>query len=317
MATNAPPNSSSTSADSTARKRRGGPRLSKAQRYAEECKPLPAVAGETLEERVDRLDASIDYLAQCFQDEFEVRDEGNLLVDIITQVLLPFAALSTAASLLYVRLVEWSSTHFPNFERAAAGVYIALLFAILLLVLYSRWSGHFDWINALVDKGEDALGATVPERKETLTRNNYVNRWIFIWVIGAFALFIPLTFIVLRSDVADDLGVRLAIDTANICDGPGRVHLFKGSDTCVEIQEDNADSTESTHIENATGDAASNPVISPVEAAETPIDAHIAEIRLDTTTTLALAVLLLVGGVLVSMGLWWWRNRTEREIELL
>lgn len=298
-------------------KRRGGRRLTKAQRYAEECKPLPAVAGETLEERVDRLDASIDYLAQCFQDEFEVRDEGNLLVGIITQVLLPFAALATAASLLYVRLVQWSTTHFPNVERAAAFLYVALLATLFVLLVYARKSGRIGWLNHLIESFEEKLEAHVPERKETLTRNNYVNRWIYIWVFGAFTLFIPLTFIVLRSGVADDLGPRLVIDTANICDGPGRIHLFTGSDTCVEIQEDNANLSAPTELGASTGSGDGGNMLSSVEAAESPIDAHIAEIRLDTTTTLALAIVLLVFGVLASMALWWWKNRKVRQIDLL
>lgn len=290
--------------------------MTKTQSYPEQCKPLPAEAGETLEERVDRLDRSLDYLSQCFQDEFEVRDEGNLLVGIITQVLLPFAAISTAISLLYVRLVQWSTTHYPDFERSAAYLYIVLLAALFVLLVSARKTGRVRWFNNLVETSEDTIGARVPERKETLTRNNYVNRWIYLWILGAFLFFIPLTFIVLRSGVADELGPQLAIDTANICDGPGRIRLFTGSNTCVEIQEDNADTSLPTQADSATG-AGSGMVISPIETAETPVDARIAEIQLDMTTTLALAVVLLVGGVLVGMALWWWRNRTVRHIDLV
>jgi hypothetical protein len=291
--------------------------MTKAERYAEQCKPLPPVAGESLEDRVDRLDRSLDYLTQCFQDEFEVRDEGTLLVDVITRVLLPFAALSTAASLLYVRLVEWSTVHFPSFERVAAVTYLGLLLLILAVLLSARQSGRFRRVNSMIDKTGARFTASVPIRKETLTRNNVVNRWIYIWVAGAFTLFIPLTFIALRSGVADDLGVRLVVDTANVCDGPGRVHIFTGSQTCVEIQEDNAPEPGDTNIQNATGGEAGGARLGNVEVADTALEAHVAEIRLDTTTTLALAVIVLIGGILAGMALWWWRNRRVRKIDLL
>lgn len=290
--------------------------LTKAQRYAEQCKPLPAMAGETLEQRVDRLDRSLDYLTQCFQDEFEVRDEGTLLVDVIVQVLLPFAALSTAASLLYVRLVEWSSARHPDFERFAAYTYFGLLVLGLLVAVFAHKRGRLKWVNRTIDWIADYTHSTVPIRKETLTRNTLVNRWIYFWMVGALTVFIPLTFIVLRSGIGDDLGIRVVIDTANICDGPGRVHLFTGSQTCVEIQEENQGTPDDTGLQNATGDGAA-PVLGTVELADTALEAHVAEIRLDATTTLAITVLLLVVGIVVSMALWWWRNREVREIEVL
>ena len=247
-----------------------------------------------------------------------MRDEGTLLVDIITRVLIPFAALSTAASLFSVRIVQWSSVHSPSFERNAADAHFAMLGALLLLLVYARKSGHLNWLNGLIDASGDALGANVPERKETLTRNNIVHRWISIWIIGACLVFIPMTFIVLRSGIADELGVQVAIDTANVCDGPGRIYLLTGSNTCVEIQEDNLDLASEMEISNSTGMKPGRSAISPIEFADTPIDAHFAEIRLDTTTTLALAVLLLVAGVLAGMALWWWRNRPRsRDIELI
>lgn len=289
---------------------------SKAQRYAEQCKPLPAVPGETLEQRVDRLDRSIDYLTQCFQEEFEVRGEGNLLIDIITQVLLPFAALATAVSLLYVRLVEWSATRYPDFERIAAYTYLGLLALCLLVLIAARRSGRLKRVNRAIDWTAEHTHSSVPIRKETLTRNNVVNSWIYLWVIGALTLFIPLTFIVLRSGIGDDLGVRVVIDTANICDGPGRVHLFTGSQTCVEIQEDHQGIPDDTDLQNPTGGGAAA-VLGNVEVADTALEANVAEIRLDTTTTLALSVVLLVVGIVVSMGLWWRRNRSVREIEVL
>lgn len=290
---------------------------SKAQRYAEQCQPLPAVDGESLDERVDRLDRSLEYLTQCFQDEFEVRDEGTLLVEIITRVLLPFAALSTAASLLYVRLVEWSSVHFPSFERVAAYAYLALLLLILAVLLFARRSGSLRSVNSVIDRFRRVFASSVPVRKETLTRNNLVNRWIYLWIVGAFTFFIPLTFIVLRSGVADDVGVRLVVDTANVCDGPGRVRIFTGSQTCVEIQEDHAPAPDDTDIQNATGAGAGSAMLGNVDVADTALEANIAEIRLDTTTTLALSVVVLIGGILAGMALWWRRNRRLRDIDLL
>ncbi len=289
----------------------------KAQRYAEQCKPLPAVDGESLEERVDRLDRSLDYLTQCFQDEFEVRDEGSLLVNIITQVLIPFAAISAAISLLYVQLVQWAANHFPSFERVAAMSYLVLLALVLLILVYARRSGRLAWINRTIDRIEDRFHTSVPVRKETLTRNNLVNEWIYIWIVGAILVFIPVTFIALRSGVANDLGVRLAIDTAGVCDGPGRIRIFTGSATCIKIQEDHAPGMSGTGSAASLGDAAVSPVFSPVEVAETPIDAQVAEIRLDATTTLALTALVLVAGILTGMGLWWWRNRSTRPIDLM
>ncbi len=292
-------------------------RSTRAERYAEECKPFPAVAGETLEERVERLDASLVYLSQCFQDEFEVRDEGTLLVDVITRVLIPFAALSAAISLVYVRVVEWASVHFPSFERVAAYTYLAILAAVLVLLVVARQRGKPHVLNAVLDTAEDRISSSVPVRKETLTRNNFVNRWIYVWVVGAITLFIPLTFIALRSGIADDLGVRVAIDTANVCEGSGRIRLFTGSATCVDILVEDSPMGEQSDIVNATGGEAGRTTIAPTEVADTALDAHVAEIRLDTTTTLALAIAILVIGIVVSMATWWWRNRTVREIELL
>ncbi len=231
-------------------------------------------------------------------------------------MLLPFAALATAVSLLYVRLVEWSSAQYPAFERTAAYTYLGLLALCLLVLVYARTSGRLRPVNNIIDWTEEYTHSSVPVRKETLTRNNFVNRWIYIWLIGAATLFIPLTFIALRSGIGDDLGVRLVIDTANICDGPGRVHLFTGSQTCVEIQEEHQPSPNDTDLQNPTGGGSST-VLGHVEVADSALEANVAEIRLDATTTLAFSVLLLVAGIPVSMALWWSRNRKVREIEVL
>lgn len=288
-----------------------------ADRFAEQCKPLPPVPGETPEERLERLDASLAYLTQCFQDEFEVREESTLLVDVITQVLLPFAAISAFVSLIYVRVVEWSSVHFPNFERVAAIVYLLLLACVLLLLVVAQKKRRPRIVVGMIDKVHAVVDQSVPERKETLTRNNYVNRWIYLWVVGAVTLFIPLTFIMLRSGAADHLGVRLVVDTANVCDGPTRIYLFRGSETCVEIQEEDAQSSESTSASAESALGLSPPVINPVDQASSPLEANIAEVRLDTTTSLAMAVLLLVVGIPASMALWWWRYHRVRDIDLM
>lgn len=291
--------------------------MSKAQRYAEKCKPLPAVAGESLEERVDRLDRSLDYLTQCFQDEFEVRDEGTLLVDVITQILLPFAAISTAVSLLYVRLVGWASTNFPSFERVAATLYLVLLAIAFVLLVVARKSGRLSWVNRTIDKSNDFVHPVVPPRKETVTRNSLVNGWIYLWVLGSLTIFIPLMFIGLRSGIANNFGVELAIDTANVCDGPGRFRIFAGSETCVDIQEEHLPESGITTGTNAVGADSEQTIGSPVDMADSPADARVAEIQLDTTTTLGLAIIALILGILVSMGRWWWRNRNVRKIDLM
>ena len=292
-------------------------RQAKVQRFAEHCTPLPAVAGETLDERVERLDASLTYLSQCYQDELDVRDEGNLLVDVITRVLIPFVALSAAISLVYVRLVEWAATHYPEFERAAAIAYLALLALTLAMLVIARRSGRPRWINGTVDAVEDRMTTSVPVRKETLTRNNFVNRWIYLWLVGGAIFFIPLTFIALRSGVADELGLRLVVDTSNVCDGSGRIRLFRGSSTCLDILEGKSPMDGQTELANAVGGEPHRTMIGPVGLADSALDAHIAEIRLDTTTTLALAVFLLVLGILASMAIWWWRNRQVRDIDLM
>jgi hypothetical protein len=296
--------------------RRSHRKTTKSERYAEQCKPLPPVAGESLEERVDRLDRSLDYLTQCFQDEFEVRDEGSLLVNVITQVLIPFAAISAAISLVYVRIVQWASTNYPGFERTAALSYLVLLTLVLLVLVFARRSGCPAWINRVVDRTEDRFHASVPTRKETLTRNNLVNQWIYVWIVGAILVFIPVTFIVLRSGVAYDFGVRLAIDTAGVCEGSGRIRIFTGGETCVKIQEEHAPHAQDTTGDTALGDTVSTS-LSPVEFPQTPIDAQVAEIRLDATTTLALTAFVLAVGICANMGVWWWRNRRVREIDLL
>jgi hypothetical protein len=169
----------------------------------------------------------------------------------------------------------------------------------------------------MVDETDDYVSSSVPERKETLTRNNYVNHWIYAWMVGGLLVFVPITFIVLRSGIGNDLGIRLAIDTANVCDGPGRIKIFTGSQTCVEIQEDHAPELSDTALMNDIGDGVSDPVLSAVEVAATASDARVAEIRLDTTTTLALAVIVLIIGIPVSMGLWWFRSRRVRDIDVL
>jgi hypothetical protein len=291
--------------------------MTRAQRYAERCKPLPAVAGETTDERVERLDASLTYLSQCYQDELDVRNEGTLLVDVITRVLIPFAALSAAISLIYVRLVEWAATHYPDFERAAAIIYLALLALTLALLVIARRSGWPGWINGTIDLVEDRVTTSVPVRKETLTRNNFVNRWIYIWLVAGVLFFIPLTFIALRSGVADELGLRLVVDTSNVCDGSGRIRLFRGSSTCLDILEGKSPMDGQTELANAVGGEPDRTMIGPVGLADSALDAHIAEIRLDTTTTLALAVFLLVLGILVSMAIWWWQNRKLRNIDVM
>jgi hypothetical protein len=291
--------------------------MTRAQRYAERCKPLPAVADETTDERVERLDASLTYLSQCYQDELDVRNEGTLLVDVITRVLIPFAALSAAISLIYVRLVEWAATHYPDFERAAAIIYLALLALTLALLVIARRSGWPGWINGTIDLVEDRVTTSVPVRKETLTRNNFVNRWIYIWLVAGVLFFIPLTFIALRSGVADELGLRLVVDTSNVCDGSGRIRLFRGSSTCLDILEGKSPMDGQTELANAVGGEPDRTMIGPVGLADSALDAHIAEIRLDTTTTLALAVFLLVLGILVSMAIWWWQNRKLRNIDVM
>lgn len=111
------------------------PAIDKAQRYAERCTPLPAVDGETLEQRVDRLDRSLDYLTQCFQDEFKVRSEGNLLIDIIRGVAVRGAGNRGQLALCAAGGVEFAQ--YPAFERTAAYTYLGLL-ALCLLVLVTR-----------------------------------------------------------------------------------------------------------------------------------------------------------------------------------
>jgi hypothetical protein len=304
-------------ADPTARQPQRSRRTTRAQRFAENCTPLPAEPNETLEERVDRLDASLTYLSQCYQDELDVRDEGNLLVDVIGRVLIPFAALSAAISLIYVRLVEWAATHYPDFERAAAIAYFVLLGLTLALLSVAHGFGWPGWVTRGIDAIEGRIRSSVPVRKETLTRNNVVNRWIYLWLVGATLFFIPLTFIALRTGVADEIGLQLVIDTANVCDGSGRVRLFTGSSTCLDILEDKMPTGGQTAPASSVGDDATTALIGPVALADSALDAHIAEIRLDTTTTLGLAVAILVLGMLATIGFWWWRNRRVRDIDLL
>lgn len=180
----------------------------------------------------------------------------------------------------------------------------------------ARTSGRLRPVNNIIDWTEEYTHSAYRSARKLLTRNNFVNRWIYIWLIGAATLFIPLTFIALRSGIGDDLGVRLVIDTANICDGPGRVHLFTGSQTCVEIRK-NTNPPQTIPISRIPL-AADRPRCSGMSRWRIAHwRANVAEIRLDATTTLAFSVLLLVAGIPVSMALWWSRNRKVREIEVL
>ena len=96
-----------------------------------------------------------------------------------------------------------------------------------------------------------------------------------------------------------------------------RIRIFTGGETCVEIQEDHLDELSDTASTAVIGNLDAAASFASIEIADTPAEAQVAEIRLDTTTTLALAMFVLILGILANMARWWWRNRKQRNIDLM
>jgi hypothetical protein len=125
----------------------------------------------------------------------------------------------------------------------------------------------------------------------------------------------PLLFYLLRANALEQVGSRFIIDTTGICRPTvGGFNPFEGSDTCSGGGVDYLERPIVTGAGAAIGSAASAAPIGDIPAVTNRSAIDSAEVRLDGTTALALYFMVLVGGILVSMALWWREERRRAHL---
>ena len=255
------------------------------------CRPPEPVDGESIEETLAHYQQALVDLAQCFDDELSIRPESSLLSRVVLKILLPFAAVSAVLSAFYVAASGWAKARFAHAEYAFGLAHLLVALALLGLWIVLRQTDRFPRARHFRGQILAYLDAKTPKRNETITRNRIVNHWLYFAFLSGFVFFIPFLFFLFRADVFNQAGLDFAIDTAGIC-APGQdgISFYRGSETCAAI--DGAPSG----VNGAQAEAA--------------------EIRLDATSALTLYAIVLGVGILVSMAIWWRRNRTSSPASL-
>lgn len=247
------------------------------------CPPPELRGDESTEETLARYQQALVDLAQCFDDELTIRPESSLLNRVVIKILLPFAAATATLSALYTRGIFWADRRFRYAEEALGIAQLLLALVLIGVWLLARKTDRFPRVRRFNGHVRAYLESQTPRRNETLTRNHFVNDWIYFWFVVGAVVFIPTTYFVLRANAFDRLGMEMLVEAAGICRrGSDAINAFRDSSTCASI----------------TG-------ISPASSHQ---QAKAAEIRLDATTALALYAILLAAGILVSMAIWWRHN---------
>lgn len=277
------------------------------------CRPVaPPPESETDPERIDRLQREFDAFRDCVNAELKVRTETSLLSFIVLKVVLPFAAIAAGFAAIYNGLLRTGQAESRHAELFLGIGYAILAAGAILLWRAFRHPGAGGRGDSLDRSVRSALNITVPPRKEKLTRNTFVNRWIFFWLTWGLIIGLPIIFFVFRSNALDRAGLHLTIDTGNVCaptvDG---FNPYEGSDVCDNrgyTYTDSQDITTSAETGLGTDEGVDTLEVIPSKSIA---DANVANVRLDVTTTLVLYFFILIAGIVVNM-IRWLRHRPKQ-----
>ena len=274
------------------------------------CRPTTPAPGETPEQTLARYQDAFDRLTDCVNAELRVRRESSLLSILFFKVIIPFVAITAAISTFYSRLLQTAKPHFTYTEHGLAALHLVVALAALALVLQYRKHGDAARFARYDRSLQRLFGVVVPHGKESISRNRYVNRWIYTSLIVGVVFIMPALFFLFRANALEHLGSRIIIDTTGICRPTvGGYNPFEGSDACTSSGVNYTERPTLTGAATALGGLTpSGPIgMTPPSLASDVIDS--AEVRLDGTTALALFFVILVAGILVSMLRWWRQNR--------
>jgi hypothetical protein len=280
------------------------------------CQPPEPGDGESIEAALARHQQALVDMAQCFDDELRVRPESSLLSFLFFKVVVPFLAISTAISAFYSRMLQTAKPRFSYAEHGLALLHLVVAVAVLGLWWQYRKQGEQSRFGRCKRALEGAFKVAVPPAKESLARNAVVNRWIFLSLMLGIVFFMPALFYLLRANALEQLGTRYVIDTIGICRPTvGGYNPFEGSDTCEGSGANYVQRPSLTDGNAVTGSDASSGLLGVGPATLDPAQIDTAEVRLDGTTALATYLVVLLGGIGVSMAIWWNRQRRARWAE--
>lgn len=277
------------------------------------CRPvLPPPENETDAERIERLQQEFDAFRDCVNAELKVRTETSLLSFIILKIVLPFAAIAAGFATIYNGLLRSGQAESRHAELLFGIGYAIIAAGAILFWRAFRHPGAGGRGDNLDRSVRSALNITVPPSKEKLTRNKFVNRWIFFWLTWGLIIGLPIIFFIFRSNALDRAGLHLTIDTGNVCaptvDG---FNPYEGSNVCDNrgyTYIDSRDITTSAESDVGTDEGVDTLDVIPQRSIA---DANIANVRLDVTTTLVLYFFILIAGIVVNM-LRWLRYRPRQ-----
>lgn len=260
---------------------------------------------ESEAERLDRIQREFDQLRDCVNAELRVRTESSLLTLILLKVVLPFTAIAAGLTAMYIGIVRAGEAYTNRIELALALGYAVAAAGAIVLWRTVRKPGSGGRGDEFDQSMRRIFNLTVPPRKERVTRNKLVNRWIVFWLTWGLIIGLPLIFFLFRADALERAGIKLIFDTANVCAPTvGGYNPYEGSDVCERsgytyTPRDTVTTSSSSAIGSDTGFERLD-VVPPRTADEV----NAAEIRLDVTTTLVLYFLILIGGIIVNMIRW-------------
>jgi hypothetical protein len=274
------------------------------------CRPPEPREGESEHDALVRLQREMEDFRDCVNAELKVRSENSLLTLILLKVFLPFTAITAGLTAVYLWVLQYTDQYGRRAELVMALIY----FGIVLLFLWI-WLGFKNEQIAsrrnLINRGvANALNLNVPPRKEKLTRNQMVNRWIFLWLTWGLLLLLPTIFLLFRVQLLHGVVMEEILENTGLCDDiAGDFDPYQGSESCANVDDNVEPPTtsgkESIGGANSAGDQIAQPVASDDEV-------NSAEVRLDVTTSLGSYFFILIAGIVVTMIRWWWIQRNVR-----
>ncbi len=252
------------------------------------------------------MQRELDALRACVDAELQVRAESSLLTLVLFKVVIPVIAFAAGFAAIYAGMLRSGKAEIGHPELVLGIDYAIIAVGAILFWRSFRRPGSGGRGDEFGRSVRGALRINVPPSKETVTRNNLVNRWIFFWVTWGLIIGLPLIFFIFRSNALDRAGFHLIFDTGDVCAPTvGGFNPYAGSDVCANSGYTYASSTDfvttavpALGVDSGIGSLELDPATSPADVAA-------ANVRLDVTTTLVVYFVILIGGILVNMVRWW------------